>query len=199
MVHLNENVLHLTWKGPLTIRDKDIYDEELPGLYLFTFLIENYFTVHYIGKTESSLCNRLVGTGSTTGHLRDYISGRYYVYDSNDLFKAKNDAKVLYKSCEFYEYFSNIEQSVKNVINTISKISFYYCTFDTCVEYIEYAESLLIYHAFENRKLFPTLDNSERTMNRIFGFDIKNISIINEFGNNIIKGLIEPIHFPKEI
>ena len=51
--------------GNIWVRDKDkeLYNENRPGLYLFTVKAEDFYSLHYIGMTTGGLSSRIVGTG----------------------------------------------------------------------------------------------------------------------------------------
>ncbi len=170
MVELDNKVLTLSWEGPYRITDKELFKEENPGLYLFTVEINGVYSLHYIGMTTEGLSSRIVGKGGRTGHLRDYISGRYYLYNSDKLklntLDTKNKEHVEYHLKDNYEeFFSNLEKYQTIARNFLENIRFFLCPFkpfkstiDVDIpENILLAESILLDHYFHLRikNIFP--------------------------------------------
>jgi len=193
MVNLKNNILTLVWEGPYTIKSKELFDEERPGLYLFTVKTNESYSVHYIGMSRS-LTSRIVG------ELRDYISGRYYLYNSDKL--KLNIKEEDYHLKDYYEeFFSNLEKYQTIARNFLESISFFLCTFDKNTTYFnenttyfEIAESILISHIFSNKQDFLILDNSKKISKKIYGCGL---SINNEFPKGVsVTGLTDLINAP---
>jgi hypothetical protein len=201
MITLKNNTLSLFWEGPFTVQDDRIFNEELPGLYLFSFKIKDYYSINYIGKSSMPLSKRLVGyqSGPITvpGHIREIMSGRYWLYYPPDM---KNEVMTpVYEGGEYQKFFKNLDEYWHTAKENLESINYFLCTFNDHEDIIDYAEKLLIYHAFRNIELFPMLDNSKKTANHIFNEEIRDISIQNFIPKDVkLKGLSESIGFPKK-
>lgn len=166
-------MLILDWKGPYRISDPEFYSQSLPGLYMFTVRQPDSgeFSLHYIGKTTMPLPNRLVGYGSTTGHLRDTVSGRYYLYDAAKL--KRNIKESCYSLKDNFEtFFLDLGKYLTLAREYLEAVDFFLCPFAQDEELIDAAESALIWAVFSNperAQLFPILDNSNRVSSGIFG------------------------------
>lgn len=198
MMYLDDKNLILEWEGFYTIKDKELYNENKPGLYLFTVKAEDFYSLHYIGMTTGGLSSRIVGTGGRTGHLRDYVSGRYYIYNFDEL-KRLNIKTEYNLNDNFETFFCDLEKYQTLARKHIEAVSFLLCPFDSHHELIEIAESLLINHVFAHPKetreeIFPIIDNSKKVSSKIVNYDL---TLINRFpGNNTVKGLVTPIKTP---
>lgn len=197
---MDNKTLSLTWEGSYTIKDKELYNEEKPGLYLFTVKTDSFYSVHYIGMTTRGLSSRIVGTGSTTGHLRDYVSGRYYLYNFKELKNLHIKAEYSLKD-NFETFFADLEKYQTIARHNLEAINFYICPFDDHFELIEIAESILINHIFscmeaERKEVFPIIDNSYKITNKIYNHDL---TIVNVFPDGCtVMGLMSPIVSPYE-
>lgn len=197
MVEYENHQLKLQWVGPLSIKDREFYNQTLPGLYMFTVPFRGEYFVQYIGKTQMPLPARLIGSGSTTGHLRDTVSGRYFLYDPAE--RRNLRLVTAYKLGEdFSEFFMNLEKYQTIARENLEDTAFFFCPFQEQVELIEIAESILIFHVLTSPNQatdFPIIENSKRIAAGAYNCEL---SVLNIFPTgNIIRGFDRPMHSPK--
>ena len=162
MISYSNKQLNLEWEGPYSIKDNDIYTQTLPGLYLFTILHKGEYFVQYIGKTRMPISSRLVGYGGTTGHLRDAVSGRYFLYEPAQ--RRNLSLVTAYKLDDnFGEFFMNLEKYQAIARQNLEDTAFFFCTFQDQLDLVEIAEGILILTALKpNNPDFPIIENSRR-------------------------------------
>ena len=196
MVSYSEKQLDLHWEGPYSIKDNDIYSQTFPGLYLFTILHNAEYFVQYIGKTRMPISSRLVGYGGTTGHLRDAVSGRYFLYEP----AARRNLKLVtaYKlDDDFGEFFMNLEKYQAISRQNLEDTAFFFCTFQDEIDRLEIAEGILILTALTpNNADFPIIENSRRGIaSATYG---SGITISNHFPDSIfVRGFAGLLAEPK--
>jgi hypothetical protein len=182
MIRRDEDVLYLNWEGPFSIKDPEFYSQSLPGLYLFTVPFNGEYHVQYIGKSSMSISARLVGYGSTTGHLRDTVSGRYYLYDPAERRNLRLVTKYKLQD-NFAEFFMNLEEYQRIARENLEDTAFFFCPFQVHDDLIDIAESTLIYHVLSTPDLdknFPIIENSKRISSAAYD---SGLSLNNTFPN----------------
>tara|TARA_B100001939_G_C16755420_1_gene535972 strand:+ start:150 stop:746 length:597 start_codon:yes stop_codon:yes gene_type:complete len=197
MVTIDNNTLTLSWKGPFTIKDTELFNESDPGLYLFTVKKNSYYSLQYIGMTTGALSHRIVGTDSRPGHLREAISGRYYLYDPEKLSDLSLESRY-HLADNFQAFFRDLEENLDLARRNLELQSFFLCPFSEFTDYIPQAERLLIYHALNHsgsESDFPIIENGRGASRPELPQDF---ALHCKFPDGIeVKGLMQPITAPQ--
>jgi len=159
-----------------------LYNEKLiwkPGIYFWTYKIEDSYWINYIGITSVSIGER------QSSHLSSFLTGNYDIYNINSLLNGK--IEKVYSPCNgnenFNKNFNHLEQQLDN-------LCFFFAPIDTESSILKRIETAFILHlrnTDENSKIFDngSVSRYRRDDEEAISLTISSSKLINGIPNSL--------------
>lgn len=126
---------------------------EKPGIYFWTVKHDGGFYVNYIGISSQNMKERFFQ------HVRLFLVGKYDIYATEDLKKAKIN-KIYNPTDNFQEFLFKVEYYIKSAIANLKVFNYFFATINMEKDILELIESECITSIRgEDRKVKGFLSN----------------------------------------
>ena len=135
----------------LPFKKESLYGEEQawkPGIYFWTYCVEDSYRLNYIGITSTSIAQR------QSSHLSSFLSGQYDIYEFESLLNGTIERAYSPGDGHF-----KFKKNLDNLEQQLETLSFFFAPIDTVPSILKRVETAFIVHIRNLENSSKILDN----------------------------------------